>query len=152
MFRAHIVEMEDQNRALKQEMEKLRSQVTGHSTEMGKMQRRVRSLEKSNEQLLHTNNMYEQERRDLEREVQWRCCRHHRIVQRHDQVFIRPVMPSGALPDHLASSKLNNSAERKLYLALCKSGLIEPFICRNICRPKKKTILKTKIMNFSFAT
>lgn len=61
--------MEQENLELRQRLAELESNANSRDGEQGRLQRRVRSLEKNNDVLQRTNNQMEREKRELEREV-----------------------------------------------------------------------------------
>ena len=68
-FRENLLQMEKQNTELKTTVHELQSKLGGINTDTTKMQRRIRSLEKANDDLTRTTTVYEQERRQMEKEA-----------------------------------------------------------------------------------
>lgn len=80
-----LQEIERQNTELKLENQSLRQQLDSHESQVNKISRQVRGLEKANEVLQRTAAQFEQEKRGLEREVgalprTWTlCCPQHSL-------------------------------------------------------------------------
>ena len=68
-FRENLLGIERENTELKARVQELESMVNDANSDTGKMQRRIRSLEKANDVLTKTTTAYEQEKRHLEKEV-----------------------------------------------------------------------------------
>lgn len=69
LFRKRILMMEQENIMLRDENEEMKAKLSTRSTEVGHIQRRVRSLEKANEALQRTANHFQSEKRDMEKEL-----------------------------------------------------------------------------------
>lgn len=68
-FRQNLLAMERENTELKTQVLELEGKLGNVNTDTTKMQRRIRSLEKTNDVLTKTTTSIEQQKRMLEKEV-----------------------------------------------------------------------------------
>ena len=68
-FRNRLLNIDRENMVLKRKIDELEGAVAEKDTEIQRMSKRMRSIEKSHDMLTKTNAMYAQERFELEREV-----------------------------------------------------------------------------------
>ncbi len=73
-FRERLVAMEQENIELRRRLASVEGNANNRDSECDRLQRRVRSLEKANEQLNRNNNQIEREKRTLEKKVSTLHC------------------------------------------------------------------------------
>ena len=68
-FRAQLLDVEKENTTLKRKVEELEEKLHEKEAEYGRLSKKMRSIERDNDSLQKATHIYEQQNRDLEREV-----------------------------------------------------------------------------------